>query len=175
MRVAPWVMAVLIVAVAGCSTGEREPRTLRDLRTNTGEPEEFSIVPNKPLVTPPSFNELPEPAPGAANRTDQNPKADLVVALGGNPARLEAPAGAIGAGDQALVQRASRFGREETIRTTLAQEDEDFRLRRGRFTWSIVPEDDYNRVYRTQRLDPYTWLRRYRQAGAVTPTAPPRQ
>ena len=61
------------------------------------------------------------------------------------------------------------------MRAELAAADEDFRARRSRFTWKLVPEDQYKRIYRRQALDPYSWLRRYRAAGARTPTAPPRE
>jgi hypothetical protein len=171
MRGAQLVLIIGVLGLAACSMGgEREPRTLHNLRTS-GEPEEFGIVPNKPLETPVNFAELPQPTPGGANRTDQTPVADAVAALGGNPARLQAGSG-IGAGDQAIVQTASRFGRDENIRTTLAAEDEDYRRRKSRFSWSIVPDDDYNNAYKRQTLDPYFWLRKYRASGVPTPSAP---
>lgn len=166
----------LFAALAGCSFGgERDVRPLNDLRNRTGEPEEFSIVPNKPLAPPPSFSELPPPTPGQGNRTDATPKADLVAALGGNPSQLQASgeAGTVGAGDQALVAAVARNGADPEIRRTLAAEDEDYRKRKGRFSWSIVPDNDYDRAYRRQKLDPWAWLRRYRNAGANTPAAPP--
>ena len=167
------VLTAGAMALSACSFGgERDVRPLHDLRNNSGEPEEFAIVPNKPLTLPQSFAELPTPTPGGSNRTDQTPKADAVAALGGNPARLEVGNG-IGAGDSALVQQASRFGRDQQIRGTLAGEDVDHRRRKGRFTWSIVPDDDYDRAYRREKLDPWAWLRKYRQAGARTPSAPP--
>ncbi|MBV2360138.1 DUF3035 domain-containing protein [Thalassococcus sp. CAU 1522] len=170
MRFAPMILIAGLAGLTACS-GERDIR-LHDLRTNSGRPEEFSIVPRKPLETPPSFAELPQPTPGGANRTDQTPLADAVAVLGGNPARLTPGAG-IPAGDAAIVSRASRFGRDATIREKLAAEDLDFRTRRSRFTWSIVPTDEYFRAYRRQSLDAYQWLDRYRRAGARTPAAPP--
>ncbi len=172
-HLAKFGMLAVFVLVSACSTwGEREPRPLNDLRNRSGEPEEFSIVPNKPLVTPPSFSELPDPTPGQGNLTDQTPKADLVAALGGNPARLQ-PGSGVGAGDQALVKQASRNGTDPEIREKLASEDQEFRVRRGRFSWSVLPDGDYDRAYRGEKLNPYSWLRRYRNAGAHTPAAPP--
>lgn len=163
-----------IVAMAGLSACGlvRDDRPLHDLRTNSSEPEEFAIVPNKPLLDPESYNQLPAPTPGGANRTDQTPKADAVAALGGNPARL-APGQGVPAGDVALVNRASRFGRDPNVRGELAAADAEFRRGKSIFNWKIVPEDRYNRAYRRQALDPYDWLRLYRRAGARTPTAPP--
>ncbi|WP_367576922.1 DUF3035 domain-containing protein [Pseudoponticoccus marisrubri] len=165
-------MAILgLAGLAACSGAPRDI-TLHDLRTNSGEPEEFSIVPNKPLLEPDSYNALPAPTPGAANRADPTPKADAVALLGGNPAALTPGAG-VPSGDVALVQSASRYGRDPGIRAQLAEEDLAFRKRRSRFTWSIVPEDEYYKAYRRQSLDPYLWLQRYRRAGARTPAAPP--
>lgn len=174
MRLAHLVILLGMAGLAGCSAVDRD-KPLRDLRTGSVEPEEFSVLPNKPLASPQSFSELPAPTPGGNNRTDLTPKADAIAALGGNPARAVAtgPATAVGAGDQALVAQASRFGREGDIRDTLAAEDQAFRRSKNIFNWSIVPRDNYERAYSRSRLEPYRWLRRYRQAGAQTPAAPP--
>lgn len=171
MRIAHLVAMVALMGLAACAGRERDI-TLHNLKTYSGEPEEFSIVPAKPLVQPDSYAELPTPTPGGANITDQNPKADAVAALGGNPTRLQAGDG-VPKGDTALISGASRYGRDAGIRSTLADEDLAFRKTRSLFTWSIVPEDEYYRAYRRQSLDPYDWLIRYRKAGAQTPTAPP--
>lgn len=161
------------VALAGCSNRGEDPKPLHDLRNNSGRPNEFAIVPNKPLEIPEAMAALPTPTPGGANRTDQTPKADAVAALGGNPSRLQSEAGTVGAGDGALVQQAGRFGKDPAIRQTLAAEDEAVRRKGGRFTWAIVPRDDYAAAYRRQRLNPFQWLNVYRRAGAQTPSAPP--
>lgn len=173
MRRAHVAILVAAMAVSACSGRNSDGETnLRDLRTFSGSPEEFSIVPRKPLQQPEDVAQLPPPTPGGANRTDQTPLEDAVIALGGNPERATGGDG-IGAGDQAIVARASRFGRDPTIRESLAAEDRAFRQRQSRFTWSILPTDEYNRAYRRQALDPYDWLDRYRRAGARTPAAPP--
>jgi hypothetical protein len=169
MRASHLWAILTIGALAGCGIGE--PRPLHDLRSFDRQPEEFSIVPNKPLQSPESLAALPEPTPGGANRADQTPLADAVAALGGNPARLNADG--VPSSDGALINRAGRFGREADVRATLAAEDEAFRDRGGRFTWKLFPEDQYSRVYRRQSLDSWRWLRSSRSAGARTPTAPP--
>lgn len=46
-------------------------------------PDEFSIVPAKPLQEPESYTSLPVPTPGGTNRTDATPNADAIIALGG--------------------------------------------------------------------------------------------
>ncbi|SHH50090.1 DUF3035 domain-containing protein [Marivita hallyeonensis] len=169
------LIILALVVLTACSSREESgirETNLKQLRNPSGTPEEFSIVPNKPLETPESFAQLPPPTPGGANRTDQTPLRDAVAALGGSPSRLDPQAG-IGAGDQALVARASRFGRQPGIREDLAAEDQEFRERRSLFNWRLVPTDTYNRVYRSQRLDSYRALDAARRAGVLTPSAPP--
>ncbi|HKK96736.1 MAG TPA: DUF3035 domain-containing protein [Marivita sp.] len=169
------IMILALVALTACGTRQDEgPRdtNLKVLRNPQGTPEEFSIVPPKPLQAPEDFAELPPPTPGGSNRTDQTPLKDAVAVLGGSPSRLDAGPG-VGAGDQALVARASRFGRQSDIRASLAAEDQAFREGRSLFNWRLVPEDNYNRAYRSQALDPYASLEAARRAGLLTPSAPP--
>jgi hypothetical protein len=169
--------AVLALGVAlvlsGC--GDREP-DLREVRSTGSGPEEFGIVPNKPLEMPANFAQLPQPDPSGENRTAQRPLDDAIAVLGGAPARAQPSAGGgVPAGDAALVQQASRFGRDAGIRTTLATEDRAFRERRSLFSWQIVPSDRYMQAYRPQRLDPFDEVNRFRRAGVQTPAAPPRE
>lgn len=168
-----FLMLILAASgLAGCAGYERDI-TLRDIRPSGSGPDEFLILPGKPLQQPPNFTELPTPTPGAANLTDQNPKADGIAALGGNPARLK-PAGIPGA-DSALVRHAGRNGLDPNIRETLAAQDEDFRRRKSRFTkFRIARQDLYNKVYRRQTLNARGEMNRYRRStGVRTPTAPP--
>ena len=171
MRWAHLVAILAMTSVASCALVVRD-KPLRDMRTGSGRPQEFSILPNKPLEQPESYAQLPPPTPGGSNRTDQTPNADAVAALGGNPARLAASQG-VPASDAALINQASRFGRDPAVRQDLAAKDAEFRRSKSIFNWSIVPRDEYNQAYRRQTLDPYQWLRLYRRAGAQTPAAPP--
>lgn len=159
-----------LLAVSACSgRGERDI-TLHDLRTNQRTPEEFSILPVKPLQQPDSYTQLPTPVPDGANLTDPTPKADAVAALGGNPGRLTSGSTA---GDRGILGYAGRFGTDSNIRSVLAAEDLERRKAKSRFTWSIVPRDDYRRAYRGFILDPYAEQNRFRRAGVPTPSAPP--
>ncbi|MCT4610920.1 MAG: DUF3035 domain-containing protein [Pelagimonas sp.] len=160
------------VGLAACAGTDGPSRPLNDLRTGSGKPEEFGILPVKPLVQPENYASLPEPTPNGANRSDLTPKADAVAALGGNPNRLNAGT-AIPRSDTALINRVSRNGRSDTVRQELAEQDAAHRKAKSRFTWSIVPRDNYARAYRGERLEPYSWLGRFRRAGAQTPAAPP--
>ncbi|THH36751.1 DUF3035 domain-containing protein [Aliishimia ponticola] len=160
------LILVAMTLVSAC-----ENKSLRELARPSDGPDEFKITPGKPLQAPEDLSSLPEPTPGGANRTDQYPLQDSAIALGG---RRAADTGVIPGADGAVVNYASRFGREAAIRQELAVADEDFRRRRGRFTQiRIVREDIYNNVYRRQALDAKAEQRRWRRAGAKTPSAPP--
>jgi hypothetical protein len=52
------LMIVTTLALAGCERGE--PRLLNLKKSQSG-PDEFAILPNKPLQEPASFAELPTP------------------------------------------------------------------------------------------------------------------
>ena len=161
----------VMIAAALLSVSACQNTSLRSLEKPGEGPDEFRIVPGKPLEPPPDYATLPAPTPGGANLTDQNPEANAIAALGGR-----APTGAAGipAGDTALVSRASRFGIDPNIRATLNVEDADFRQRRGRFTQiRIVPTDTYSEIYSRQTLDPFVEVARWRRAGARTPSSPP--
>ncbi len=133
-------------------------------------PDEFSILPTRPLEMPPSLSDLPEPNPGGVNRVDPQPMADIARALGGNPATAMAP----GAVDGGIVNHASRFGRDAGIRDQLAAEDLAHRQRnRGRLLERMFAVNVYHNAYQHMWLDKYAELERWRRAGVQTPSAPP--
>lgn len=170
------IAAFALFALTACGQNQtvrsEDETNLRLVRSGSNEPEEFSIVPNKPLEQPQEIAELPEPTPGQANRADQTPLQDAVAALGGNPDRLQ-PTALTPATDRAIVLRASRFGINPTIREELAAEDLEFRKRRSIFSWRLLPTDSYFDAYRRETLDPYATLDAARRAGVQTPSAPP--
>ena len=147
--------AMLLLGVAGCNRGG-----------NPG-PDEFSVLPTRPLTLPASLSALPAPTPGGANLTDPNPTGDAIAALGG-AATL---AGGIPAGDAALVAQVSRHGTDPGIRRTLAAEDAGLRARAER--GSDQTRARYLRVYAGQALDAYAELLRFRNVGVQVPSAPP--
>lgn len=150
--------------------GSQNPRLL-NVTSSTDGPDEFAILPNRPLEAPETFAELPPPTPGGANRSDLNPVADAVAALGGNPAVLNA---GVPAGDRGLISYVSRNGRSQTIRSELAAEDLEFRRRNdGRLMERLFNVNVYFRAYKSQSLDQYAELERFRRLGVRTPAAPP--
>lgn len=161
------LLLLLPLALAACGAGGDG---LRNLDTELAGPDEFSVLPTLPLVIP-DTTALPQPTPGGTNLADQNPRADAVAALGGDPAALGA--GAIPAGDAALLAFAARAGTDPVIRATLAAEDAAFRARAGGFAFNILGNDRYYPVYARFALDAYAELARLRAAGVRVPTAPP--
>lgn len=170
MRITRLLMVGLVMALAACSNDDG----IRILSSNGDGPDEFRILPSKPLSAPKSYDALPEPTPGGKNLTDLDPKGDAVAALGGRRSAVEGDS--IARSDTALVNYAGRKGRSANIRGTLAAEDEEFRGKRGRLTnIRIVKQDRYNQVYDRYQLDQYQEQNRWRRGGATTPAAPPKQ
>jgi len=160
---APRLFVFLPVLLAACSASD--PQLMRF--PGSRAPTEFLVVPAKPLETPPDLSALPPPAPGTANRADATPLADAVVALGGRP-------GAGAAGDGALLNHVSRFGRDPDIRATLAAEDLAFRQANpGRVMERVFNVNRYFAIYAAQSLDQQAERARLAAAGVPTPTAPP--
>lgn len=163
MRVIALLLGLSLLAACGGDSG------LRDLRSSGNGPDEFSVLPQRPLEVPAELT-LPEPTPGGANLTDPTPVADGVAALGGN---LDATRrGGVPAADAGLVAGVGRYGVDPAIRATLAGEDAAFRARAGRFSL-FRRADRYFRAYANQALDAYAELDRLRAAGIPGPSAPP--
>lgn len=162
-----------LLVLAGCGGWRDKPPHLMNLRSSTNGPDEFSIVPPKPLEMPEDLALLPEPTPGGENRTDQRPNDDAVIALGGTPRVASA---AVPASDGALLAYAGRDGVAADIRPTLAEEDVKYRRKNnGRLLERLFGVNVYYRAYRKQSLDQQAELERWRAAGAGTPSAPPRK
>lgn len=161
------VLIAMALSVAACSN-----KGLHDFTDASAGPEEFAILPTKPLESPKSFAALPVPTPGSSNLVDPTPKQDAIAALGGKPSRL-ADKG-IPSSDSALVASASRYGVPGNIRQTTTAEDAEYRKRRGRFTnIRLFKTDRYAQVYKRESLDAHKTLNAYRRASRATPTAPP--
>lgn len=173
MRARFSIIAILIasLAIAGCGRGDRDV-TLTRIKHKGDGPDEFTVLPTRPLQTPESYNVLPPPTPGAGNLTDPNPVAEGIAALGGNPGATVATG--VGRSDGGLLNHARRYGINEGIRQTLAREDSEIRRRHGRVNiFNIGPNDDYTNAYKRQWLDSHAEQRRLQRRGVVTPSAPP--
>lgn len=157
-----------LVALAGCGGGDKEPNLLNIQQPRSEGPDEFAVLPTKPLEMP-SDRSLPPPTPGGTNRTDPTPQADATAALGGNAAVLNRPSG-----DRALIAYTGRHGRDPQIREELAAADLEFRRRNdGRLLERIFNANVYFDAYEEMELDQYRELERLRRAGIRTSAAPP--
>lgn len=154
------------VAVLLAACGDSGEPRLRNLTATKSGPDEFAILPPKPLQIPADIAALPEPTPGGSNLTDPNPLDDAVLALGGRPGA--------GGGDAALVTAATRHGVSGTVREDLAAEDRALRDRsRPRLLERLLGVDVYNRAYSNQAVSQQDELERFRSVGTRTPASPP--
>lgn len=157
--------------LAGCDTSTGIGRLFSKSATDAG-PDEFAILPTKPLELPKDYANLPEPNPGGGNRVDQHPDQDAVAALGGNPKALSSTN--IQSSETALLAAATRNGTTPNIREVLAKEDAEFREKNGpRFFERIFGTDVYFKRYEDETLAGRSEQERMRQIGARTPTSPP--
>jgi hypothetical protein len=146
---------------------------LRKMNSDDKGPEEFTVLPVKPLQEPSDYKVLPEPNSAAGNLVDATPKADAIVALGGTPvigASTKVPAA-----DSSLVRHTSRFGTTPDIRDVLAVEDAEIRKSRSRMLrFQLNQKDLYSKVYEKQILDAHAEIAKFRAAGVLTPAVPPK-
>jgi len=169
MRV--FALVIGMTALAGLTACGGDPH-LMNIESGQNTPDEFAILPSKPLSMPPDLAMLPAPTPGGGNITDPTPQADAVAALGGNPARMTDQG--IAASDQALVAHAGRRGTDPNIRTTLAEADLRYRSRNKRRPLeALFGTSVYQRAYRPMALDSRNEQTRWQGAGAITSTSPP--
>ena len=161
-----------LAAMLALSACARKDRGLMNLRATGRGPDEFAILPTKPLQQPKSYAELPPPTPGGSNLTDPTPRADATAALGGKPKLLTRDG--VPRADQGIISAATRYGVASDIREVLAAEDKEFRRKnRGRLLERLFGVTVYFSAYEPQELDRYAELARLRRAGIRTPAAPP--
>ena len=130
-------------------------------------PDEFMVLPTKPLELPENLaaRPLPPPTTGSANRVDQNPRAEALAGLTGRPV-------AATANGAALVARVGPG--EPGIRQTLAVEDAEYRSQnRGLFFERMFSRDQEALTYRDMTLNAGAEFERMRPQGVQIPPAPP--
>jgi hypothetical protein len=164
----PIQSSLLAVAAAFLLAGCGEAGLVGGLRSAgiATTPDEFMVLPTRPLELPPDLATLPPPAPGTTDLVAYRPQADAIAALSGRP-----PAAA-GAPASGLVARAGTA--DPAIRATLAEEDAIYRRQnRPRLFERWFSRDQERIVYSGMRLDADAELRRLRAQGVRTPAAPP--
>ena len=75
-----------ILVLSACGGKEKDPKLL-NIRSASRAPDEFTVLPTKPLQLPEDLASLPEPTPVRTNITDPTPEADAVAALAAIDAR----------------------------------------------------------------------------------------
>ena len=76
----PAIALAMVMTLAACGNRDGVP-SLMNIRSTTSGPDEFGIIPPKPLEMPEDLAALPDPTPGGANRTDRDPQAEAVADL----------------------------------------------------------------------------------------------
>lgn len=109
-----------VLALAGCSQiGD----PIEAIGARRPAPDEFKVVPRKPLVVPPTLAQataLPTPDPGRPSPLEPDPAADAVAALTGTTATPRPTATtSISAGESALLSAADAASSNPEIRTQL--------------------------------------------------------
>jgi hypothetical protein len=164
-RALTWTALVLApLALSGCGGGG----VAGGLRAAgvAGTPDEFMVLPTRPLEMPQDLSALPPPTPGVPNRVDLRPHQQAIAGLTGRPA----PATANGA---ALVAAAGP--RDPGIRAELAVDDATWRAtHRGLLFERMFSKDKVALVYQPMVLDAPAEFERMRASGVRTPAAPPR-
>jgi hypothetical protein len=159
-------LALASALVLSACSGDGDPE-LMNLRNPSEGPDEFLVVPSKPLEIPEDVAALPTPTPGGRNLADATPREDMIAALGGNAAAARGGSGG-------LIAYTTRFGTAPNIRSELAVADLEFRRQNdGRLLERLFSVPVYFEAYAPLSLDQYAELERFRRAGVRTPSAPP--
>ena len=165
-RVIMVIGAMLLLAACG---GDAEPNLLNIKQPRNAGPDEFAVLPTKPLQLPVDTASLPQPTPGGRNLADPTPEVDVARALGGNAEVL-----ARRSSDGALLAYAGRHGVDPQIRPQLAATDLEFRRKNdGRLLERLFNVNVYFQAYEQMELDQYAELERLRRAGIRTSAVPP--
>jgi len=150
-------------AIAGCQ-GRGAAGVLRSAGV-AGTPDEFMVLPTKPLEMPENLAALPPPVPGSPNRVDYRPHQDAVAGLTGRPALATTNA-------TALVARAGPV--DPNVRAELASEDAAWRAtHHGLFFERMFSRDKAVVVYQQMVLDAPAEIERLRRIGVEVPPPPP--
>lgn len=159
----------MALALTACGGGNNADGGLLAGLRSGDPPDEFRVLPKKPLETPPNYADLPVPTPGGANLTDVAPLADAMAALGGRPG-----AGGASASDRALLAATGAARANPAIRAVLAEEDGAFRSgNRGRVLERVLLRDRTRAVYGPMILDAEAEAERLRRLGVKVPAFPP--
>lgn len=159
------LLACAVLGLSGCQGDGVLAGLFKSSRINSA-PDEFMVLPTRPLEMPASMSELPSPTPGAPNRVDYQPGAQAIAGLTGRPG---VPGNADG---RPLVAAAGPV--DPTIRQTLAAEDAEWRrVHHGRLLERWIVRDKEVVVYGPMILDAPATYDLLRDRGVQVPAVPP--
>lgn len=158
----------ILLLVAGSSLGACSHDVSDGELRSASSPDEFMILPTKPLEMPSNTASLPPPTPGARNLVDYSPREEAVASLTGKETAVAGTASGA-----ALVARSGPI--DPTIRGRLAQEDVTYRDdHQGKLLPRLFARSEDDVVYGTVTLDPASEYERLRAQGVAVPPAPPK-
>ena len=165
----------ICTALAGCGGDDaagNDPDLVERVIAGAYEaPEEFAVVPKKPLEMPSDMTALPPPSADGTSRSEPNPRADALTALIGRPTT-----GSSSAGDSALLAAAGAQRARPDIRAVLAAEDAAFRRRnQGLILDRLFGVFTEGERYARYKLDAEAELLRLRARGVWVPQLPPKE
>jgi hypothetical protein len=157
-------LTLAALALAGCGEGGLAGG-LRSVGVGTSSPDEFLVLPTRPLEVPPDLTALPPPTPGRPDRVAYDPRTEAITALRGSPTAASPPASDL----VATVGPAA-----PGIRAILAEEDVVYRRQNQPLLFERWFRPDRNRLaYRGMLLDADAEFDRLRARGVRIPAAPP--
>jgi hypothetical protein len=152
------------LALSGCAEGGLAG-ALRSAGVG-GTPDEFMVLPTRPLEMPTNLAALPPPTPGRPNRVDYQPHAEAVAGLTG---RTSPPGTADGS---ALVARTGAGSPQ--IRAQVAVDDANYRGRSSaRLLERMFSRDREALKYSGMALDAPGEFETMRARGVGVPAPPP--
>ena len=162
--VAAPLLLLAALAISACGGGGLAG-SLRDAGVGS-TPDEFMVLPTKPLELPENLGSLPPPTPGARNRVDFEPRAEAVASLTGAQPR------AVGADGRELVVRAGPSAPQ--IRAQVLVEDIEYRQNNRGFLFERwFSRDQEAVIYQNMILDAPEEFERARSRGVRVPAPPP--
>lgn len=157
-------------SLSACNRNSGNGRPLLNLRQSAIAPDEFLVVPQKPLETPADLTSLPAPDPGAEARVTIDFEDNLLRALGGRPLS----GGAVPSSDSEFVSAArSNGGATPNIRAVMRAEDQAFREARSGRINRLAKKRKAVTIYDPMLLDPILEAARLQAQGVKIPAVPP--
>ncbi len=162
-----FAMGGAALILSGCGQDEIAG-TLQQASLANGAPDEFLVLPQKPLEMPEDLSALPAPDPTAGSRVEIDPHAGAKRALGGTGGGYSASGS-----DNTLLAAARSRPISANIREELRAEDEKKRKRPTGLVgfldiFRITPREQT--IYVEDELDAREELVKWRKRGVRTPS-----